>query len=280
MKNVTRLGRVSYVNCMPIFYPLENGSVNIPARLISRPPTELNRMFQQGQLDITAISSIEYARFQQQALALPQLSISSHGEVGSVCLVSKVPVDKLHGAPVCLTAESATSVALLQILFNEYYQVKPHLLKSAKGLAEMLAVAEAALVIGDKALQAAQTINGLHIYDLGQAWKDFTGQAMVFALWVVNRSYATAHGEQVLTVWQSLLKAKATGQKCLEEISMAAAGKTGLSARCLLHYFQDQLNYDLTEKHLEGLGRFYHLAWQNNLLPEPVTINLWGEKVA
>jgi len=280
MNNFPKLGRVSYVNCLPIFHPIETGCINIPANLISCPPAELNLMFEQGQLDITAISSIEYARFHQQAFILPQLSISSHGEVGSVCLISKVPVHKLNGAPVFLTAESATSAALLQILFNEYYRVKPQFLKSGKGLDEMLALAEGALVIGDKALTAVQNKKGLYIYDLGQEWLEFSGYKMVFALWVVRQSYVKNHREQVVRVWKSMLKAKSISQQNLKPIITAAAKETGLSPRRLKHYFQNQLNYDLTGDHLEGLQHFYNLSFKNALLPESVKINLWGENIA
>ena len=49
-----RLGRVRYINCLPIFYPLEKGLIKLPARIVADHPSQLNSMLAAGDLEVTA----------------------------------------------------------------------------------------------------------------------------------------------------------------------------------------------------------------------------------
>ena len=103
-EEVTRLGRISYVNMAPLL----GGR-----RGVSASPTELSRMLLDGQLDIAPIPSIEYARNADSLRILPRLCVSSEGAVDSIQLVSRIP---FAGAFRGRDPESATSVVLVRIL--------------------------------------------------------------------------------------------------------------------------------------------------------------------
>ncbi|MFZ5639174.1 MAG: menaquinone biosynthetic enzyme MqnA/MqnD family protein, partial [Bacillota bacterium] len=184
-----RLGMVDYLNCVPVYQPLEEGVIPLAAQIVKGPPTRLNGMFIKGELDITPISSIEYARHHREALILPDLAITADGEVMSISLIGKVPPTELDGRKVALTSSSATSVVLLKILLEHYYQVQPDYMTMPPDLDTMLENADAALLIGDDAILAnyrcAREHSPLHVTDLGAAWKEFTGEKMVYALWVI-----------------------------------------------------------------------------------------------
>jgi len=60
--NGIRLGQVDYLNCYPVYYAIEHDQVPVNAKMFKGYPTKLNEMFLNGKLDITPISSIEYAR--------------------------------------------------------------------------------------------------------------------------------------------------------------------------------------------------------------------------
>lgn len=86
-----RLGRVGYINCLPIFYALEKGFVRIPARIVADHPSRLNSLLAAEELEVTVVSSIAYAHYGESCVVLPDLAIASDGAVWSVALLSRVP---------------------------------------------------------------------------------------------------------------------------------------------------------------------------------------------
>ena len=72
-----RVGRVKYINCEPVYYGIERGVIPAACQIVDGTPAELNRMLRAGQLDISVISAIEYARHPDRYLILPELAIAS-----------------------------------------------------------------------------------------------------------------------------------------------------------------------------------------------------------
>lgn len=70
-------------------------------------------------------------------------------------------------------------MALLKILLLEKFEIEPEFVVMPPNLDEMLKRADAALVIGDRALQY-QTERPNHL-DLGEEWTDMTGLPFVYA---------------------------------------------------------------------------------------------------
>jgi len=145
-------------------------------------PKQLCRKLLDGQLDISPIPAIEYARHADELLLLPDLTISSDGRVMSILLVSKVPIEQLDKKNVALTNTSATSQVLTQIVIEEKYGLRPHYFECPPDLAQMFREGEAALLIGDDALRALHAPSSYHLYDLGEEWAAFTGEKMVYAV--------------------------------------------------------------------------------------------------
>ncbi len=282
MKKI-RLGYIDYINCLPVYYAIENGHVPVKARMIKGPPTKLNSMFIDGKLDITPISSIEFARNSDTAVILPNLSISADGNVQSILLFSKVPVTELDGARVCLPSSSATSVALLKILFEHYYQVKVDYVTQKPNLEMMLKKSEAALLIGDDALLAnagdlSWGRKSLYVTDLGNAWKDFTGFKMVYALWVIHKNFVEEHPAEVQDVWAAFVTAKDYGFDNVDKLVEKALAKTGLPLPVLRDYFKT-IRYEFGEEEQKALLTYYDYAYKSGLIEERVKLNIWGETV-
>jgi chorismate dehydratase len=120
-----KVGRIGYINCYPVYGAIDRGGVTMPAELVTGTPAELNELLIAGELDVSVISAIEYARHAKDLVLLPNLAISCDGPVQSVALFSKVPVTELDGATVLVTASSRTSVALLELLCRERWRVRP-----------------------------------------------------------------------------------------------------------------------------------------------------------
>ena len=88
------------------------------------------------------------------------------------------------GDPVsCTRHELAHSVALIKVLCARHFQMRPRSWPPGPDLAAMVAVADAALLIGEPALLAEFGRHGWRKIDLGAAWKAMTGLPFVYAFW-------------------------------------------------------------------------------------------------
>lgn len=278
-----RLGQVDYLNCYPVYYAIEHNQVPVNAKMFKGYPTKLNEMFLNGKLDITPISSIEYARNIDKAIILPNVSISADGDVQSILLFSKVPVTELDGLKVCLTRSSATSVALLKILFEHYYQIQVEYTVQKPDLQQMLKKNDAALLIGDDALLAGNGDlnyegNQLFVIDLGRAWRDFTGHKMIYALWVIRSQYVAEHTEEIAAISKAFVEAKDFGFSHISLLVDKAEQKTCLPRPVLESYFQT-IQYEFGEEEKKAILTYYDYAYKSGLIKERVKLNIWGENI-
>lgn len=275
-----RIGQVDYLNCLPVYHALEEGLLSLNAELVKGSPTRLNKLFLQGDLDVTPISSIEYARNMDCCLILPDLSISAEGRVASSLFFSKLPVTELEGRKVCLTESSATSVVLLKVLFDHYYHVDVQFETSPPDLDHMMARSDGALMTGDDAMLAYQRVKEehlpYHMTDLGEAWKEFTGGGMVYTLWVVQKSVVNNRPDTIGKVSSILLESKTVGRDQKTAIIAKAREKTGLPLPVIENYFET-IRYDFNESDQRALLVYYDYAYKSGLIDERIKLHVWGE---
>jgi chorismate dehydratase len=258
-----RVGRIPYVNCYPVYGAIDRGIVRLDAELVTGVPTELNRLVGEGQLDVSVVSAVEYARDSRRYLLLPDLAISCDGPVRSVMLFSSRPAAELGGERVLVSASSMTSVALLEILFEHVWQARPEFVRGdtehgdsdsdeSRECVARLVIGDAALVLSD-----SRRKNGdrrfPYAYDLGEEWKAWTGLPFVFAVWVAQRSTPVARS---LAVHASLIESRDWGLAHLDELAQAAAHATGVSVADCRTYLSG-LDYGLSYEHLAGLTEFF-----------------------
>src|SRR5437868_9321909 len=132
-----RVGRIPYINCYPVYGAIDRGIVPIKAELVDGVPTALNREMAVGSIDVSVISAVEYARDATKYLLLPDLSICSDGPVRSVVLFSKRPAADLQGRRVLVSRSSMSSVALVELLFDSVWDVKPAFVPSNAVLSDI-----------------------------------------------------------------------------------------------------------------------------------------------
>jgi len=265
-----RIGRIGYINCAPVYGAIDRGIVALPPRteLVTGTPAELNDLLVAGELDVSVISAVEYARHAKDLLLLPDLAISCDGPVRSVALFCKRPVGQLDGRTVLLSASSRTSVALLELLCRDVWKVKPKLAEARAEAQDLDALAglphEAVLVIGDAALALAARGTYPHRYDLGTEWKQWTGLPFVFAVWAARRVEASA---SISLAHESLLASRAWGLAHLELLAEDAAGATGVPLAACREYLAG-LDYAFTYKHLAGLTDFFRRLAALGIVPD------------
>ncbi len=264
-----RIGRIPYINCYPVYGALDRGLVDLDAELVDGVPTELNRRMSSGELDISVVSAVEYARDSERYLLLPDLAISCDGPVRSVMLFSRRPAAELAKRRVVISRSSMTSVALLELLFEHVWRVKPHFVA---GDAEVSDVAnedsadiDARLVIGDAALLLGSQHRARYpyAYDLGEMWKEWTGQPFVFAVWVAQR---TADVKDALVAHSALIASRNWGLAHLPELARQAARTTGVQESVCSTYLSG-LDYGLSYPHLAGLTEFYRRLVERGRIP-------------
>jgi len=268
-----RVGRIPYLNCKPIYSAIERGIVPLDATLVDGTPTALNKLMQDSQLDLSVVSAMEYAREPNRYFLLPDLAISCDGPVRSVLLFSHRPAESLNGQRVIVSRSSMTSVALLELLFENVWKCRPIFVpgdvesNADYGLRGSDAVAS--LVIGDAALgYAATRANRLSmhgpqpaarspqpefVYDLGTEWRQWTGLPFVFAVWVAQRSTPVT---PALSAHAALIESRNWGLQHLDEIANEASADGRFSYRVCLEYFEG-IDYALSYGHLAGLTEFF-----------------------
>ncbi|MEP7067391.1 MAG: menaquinone biosynthesis protein [Gemmatimonadota bacterium] len=273
-----RVGRIRYINCFPVYGAIDRGIVPLGAPVVSGNPSELNHLMASGQLEVSVISAIEYARDSSRYLLLPDLGITSDGPVRSVMLFSRVPAQELTGRRVLLSRSSMTSVALTRLLFEHVWNAKPDY---AAGDAEITDVSrfldephDARLVIGDAALLLANRVRAgrlehpgasdyPYVYDLGECWKQWTGLPFVFAVWVAQRAATVS---DALQVHARLLESRDWGLAHLELLAEQASLVTGVARRICLEYLSG-LDYRLSYDHLAGLSEFFRRLATAGIVP-------------
>lgn len=271
-----RVGRIPYVNCLPVYGAIDRGLVPLDATLVTGVPTRLNALMSAGDLDVSVVSAVEYARAPECYALLPGLAISCDGAVRSVALLSQRPAEELGGRRVIVSRSSMTSVALLELLFAEVWHCRPEFVPGDAELVDVDRLAkephEARLVIGDAALlltaaEADAPARGpryAHVYDLGAEWKSWTGLPFVFAVWVARRSRDVA---EALAVHAALCASRDWGILHLEELATSASTSTGVSAPACREYLRG-LDYGLSTRHLEGLRNFLARLASTGRVPE------------
>jgi chorismate dehydratase len=278
VRDVTvRVGHIRFLNCYPLYHGLEQCGVLAQDRRIDRPgrpgiqffpgvPTELNRWLVEGEIDLGLISSIAYARNHRQLLLSRQVSISSHGAIDSIQLVTRRPLREI--ASIALTRQSATSVALLKTIFKLRFEQEVFYGELEGSVPEALEDYDAALLIGDQGLEALYFPEpGATCHDLGALWQDWTGLPMVYAVWAAREDFAIANGPELLAVEQELVKCMDYGRDHLPEVVDSAMGRYRFDRDSLARYFA-LLHYDFSEVYQQGLRRFYELAHEAGELEE------------
>jgi chorismate dehydratase len=170
------------LNTKPLLYGIERAPIRKAIELIIDYPASIASMLQKNEIDMGLVPVAVIP-------SLPEFYINGHycigsnGKVASVCLFSDCPIGNID--KVLLDYQSRTSVQLAKILLKEYWKISPELIDAGKDFRTHIGGTTAGVVIGDRALEQRKL--SPYVYDLGEAWKDFTGLPFVFAAWISNK---------------------------------------------------------------------------------------------
>jgi chorismate dehydratase len=266
-----RLGSVGYLNARPLVYRLDRAP-RFDLRFDA--PAGCADLLHSRGIDVGLIPSIEYLRGPVAAgrpegmySIVPDLAIASCGPVASVALFTTRSMGDVRS--IALDASSRTSVALVRVLCSRVFHITPSFERRGPSIADMLAHADAALIIGDPALllnprevqlkprtapvgvePANETLEKV---DLGQVWTEHTGLPFVYAFW------AGVPGVLTTDDVRDLQDARDLGVEHSDDIAreyFREPGEQDIGAR----YLRDNIKYSLGPEECAGLECFYRYA--------------------
>lgn len=256
-----RISAISYLNTAPLMWDFEHGlggrEFDIGYTVPSQCAVELAR----GTADIGIIPSAAYASIPDLAI-IPGLAIASKRAVRSILLVSHKPLDEIK--TVALDNSSLTSVALVRVLFEKFWGGQRTFASSAPVLDPMLAANDAALLIGDPALQVDRS--RYQTWDLAEEWAHFTGKPFVFAFWAVRREALKSCNLDLATIFRTS-RDHGLAPENLDQIAKTWSAKLGLSEEEIRKYLIQNIHFQLDSDCLDGLQMFYRYAHECGLLP-------------
>ena len=240
-----RVGNSGYLNTVPLTRGLEE-------EIIYAPPAQLAEMLQRGELDAALVSVVE-ALFNDRYDILDGIAIASLGEVKSVLLAHRKPLEQV--TEVYCDPASLTSVQLLRVLLAER-GLKPEF----KSLAsyDFTALPDYALLIGDAALDFALGPHQHDIWDLGAAWYELTNLPFVFAVWTLRRGVENA------VLRRLLREAHDFGLDTLDSIIRT---RTDYSYDFRKDYLSWHIHYHLGSDEKRGLAKFIELLRRHGCGP-------------
>lgn len=257
---MVRISTISFLNTVPLMRGYERSVGSGEYEVWFTTPSECADQLRAGIADVGLIPAIEYQRI-PGLIAAGNAAIATPGSVRSILLLTRGPLDQVR--TVAADTSSRTSVALTQILFQRRFSGKPvkmnpHLARPAA----MLAKCDAALIIGDPALQYAKSpIDGVTATDLGSEWLALTGKPFVFAFWAAHTQTATPELAATLESWRD------RGLAEMDQIVREEAIKRYLSPEVVRAYLTENIHFTLDAACQEGLELYYRWAGELGLAP-------------
>jgi chorismate dehydratase len=265
-----KISAISYLNTAPLMWDFEHaeaGADQIANYDVSYTiPSACAEALRAGPADIGIIPAAAYTTVPDLVI-IPDVAIATRRAVRSILLVSQKPVDPLwkQVRTVALDTSSMTSVALAKILFAKWLGGARDYKPMAPDLDAMLAACDAALLIGDPALQVDRT--RYFTLDLAEEWVARTGKSFVFAFWAI-RQQALA-GRDAAAIAEVFKKSRDHGlsPQRLETIAQEWAPRLGLPVEVIRVYLTHNIHYYLDSPCLEGLALYYRLGAEIGALP-------------
>ncbi|HSZ64447.1 MAG TPA: menaquinone biosynthesis protein [Terriglobales bacterium] len=279
-----KISAISYLNTAPLMWDFENKEANagqIADYDVSYTiPSACAEALREGSADIGIVPAAAYASVPNLVI-IPDVAIAARRAVRSILLVRKMPSTEPDGhssrnpppkeewlqriRTVALDTSSMTSVALAKILFAKWLGGERAYKPMAPDLDAMLEACDAAVLIGDPALQIDRT---RHLtLDLAEEWVERTGKSFVFAFWAIRRQALEGRDARAIAHVFKQSRDHGLSPKSLEAIAQEWAPRLGLNIEVIRVYLTQNIHYYLDPPCLEGLHLYYQLAAEIGALP-------------
>ena len=256
--STTRIGAVSYLNTKPLIFGLQRRLEGV-AKLSVDLPSRLAAQLADGQIDIGLIPVVEYFKDANYRI-VSNAAIACRGPVWSVRLFFRCEPSQVR--TIAMDIGSRTSAALTKVLFHGQFGFVPDAIPLELSDDPRETTADAVLVIGDRAMHPESLRSHFcSEWDLGQVWLEQTGLPFVFAMWVArSERFAEA------TLSKAFEESREDGILHLDEITLEASQKYGLSQQQCIDYLTNYIHFQLGPNELLGLAEFRSRCKRLNLI--------------
>jgi chorismate dehydratase len=272
-KSMSRLkiSAISYLNTAPLLWDFEHPESGPDLELSYTIPSGCAEALRAGTADIGIIPAAAYTTV-DDLIIIPDVAIAARRAVRSILLVSNQPegsISKQEWAKrvrtVALDTSSMTSVALAKILFAKWLGGARDYRPMTPNLDAMLTTCDAALIIGDPALQVDRS--RYFTLDLAEEWVERTGKSFVFAFWAIRKhALAGRDGAAIAMVFKDS-RDHGLSPKNLEAIAQEWSPRLKIDIEVVRVYLTHNIHYYLDPPCLEGLEFFYRMGAEVGALP-------------
>ncbi len=178
-----KISCVSYLNSKPFIFGLQNSAIKNEIDLQLDIPSVCAQKMENNLVDIGLVP-VTALRGLDEYHIISDYCIGADGEVGSVVLVSDVPLHHIQN--ILLDYQSRTSVILAQVLADKFWKINPKFHDTRENYESIIGGTTAGIIIGDRTFALKSKFK--YVYDLAHEWKLFTNLPFVFACWVANKA--------------------------------------------------------------------------------------------
>jgi len=242
------LGRVSFINCEPIFH-----SIGQNWNILAAPPSWLTGHLLRRDCITAPIPAADYAINCNELSLLRDIGIVGRESVGSVILFGNRSLESMRD--IALPSDSSTSNMLMKWILGQR-GLDPKLIPMGPDIETMLDECDGALIIGDRALSAALRSPELVRMDLGREWTNITGLPMVFGVFAARNDSSPRivdeARESMIRSYDGFLIDDGTR----DDVVSIASQKIDLPLERIDIYFESEVSNILDQPSIEGLRVF------------------------
>ena len=238
-----KISVVSYLNSKPFIYGIQHSEVINKIDLQLDIPAVCAQKLIDGTVDVGLIP-VAVIPLLKEAHIISDHCIGAVGKVASVMLYSDVPLNEIK--TVLLDYQSRTSVTLVKVLAQNFWNIHPEWIKAEANYENSISGTTAAVIIGDRTFGLEGKYK--YVYDLAEEWQKFTQLPFVFACWVANKKLP----DTFLSSFNEALQAGLDSRpQLIAEITAGKKYNTDIDT-----YLNKSISYDLSDAKKQALQLF------------------------
>jgi chorismate dehydratase len=285
LKRRIRMSAIHFLNPAPLMWDFEHEPER--SRLRKRyqigytTPAGCAAELAAGEADIGLVPIAAHATTPSLVI-VPGCTVAALDRVRSILLVVRSP-DGISGVrTIAADTSSLTSATYTRILFALFWKVPVKFVAQPPDLESMLAVADAALLIGDPALLALEDVQARELrtgerllyLDLAHEWHTFTGLPWISAVWAVRSGALEETGACAKELVDDLQTSRDHGLAHVEDLAGEWAERITVPRETIRFYLTNNIHYILDEACLQGMEAFYRYAAECGALPAAPAVTL------
>ncbi len=232
-------------------------------------PSECADRLASGAADIGLVPIASLATIPELSV-VPGCTIASKDCVRSLLLVRRTRQSLQSIRSVAADIASRTTIAYARLLFRMWGNPSADFVPMPANLDNMLARADAAIVIGDPALfaleeranRAERSEEELTYHDLAHEWRAQTGLPFISAVWGIAPSAAS-----IPHIAEDLLRSRDHGLANIDSLAEEWSRKMPLPESTIRRYLSENIHYVLDQECVEGMRGFFRMAAEAGILP-------------